>query len=131
MSIGRLLRDYGVVALGFHFTVWLLTVSTVFAAVSLAGSDLLAHLPSWLPVDAGAGAGAGAGKIAVTLGVVEVIGPARLALTVAATPTVSARVRKTPLGRLVVRRAQVALGSALERVQVVMKRLPGRGSDAA
>jgi len=120
-----LLRDYGVVALGFHFSVWLLTVATVFTAVSVTGGSLLASLPSWLAVDAEAGAGAG--KVAVTFGIVEAIGPARLALTVATTPTVSSMLRRIPLARLGIRRAERALDSA---VQAVSKRLPGRRGDS-
>jgi hypothetical protein len=121
MGVMDLLRDYGVVALGFHFTVWLLTVATVFTAVSFTGGSLLASLPSWLPIDAESGAGAG--KVAVTFGIVEAIGPARLALTVAATPTVSAMLRRFPLARLGIRRAERAMDSA---VQAVSERMPGR-----
>jgi hypothetical protein len=121
MGVMDLLRDYGVVALGFHFTVWLLTVATVFTAVSVTGGSLLASLPSWFPLDAEAGAGAG--KVAITFGIVEAIGPARLALTVAATPTVSGVLRRFPLARLGIRRAERVIDAG---IRAVTERLPGR-----
>jgi len=128
MSLTELLKDYGVVALGFHFTVWVLTVALTFTALSLVGTSLLAELPAWMPVDAEAGVGAG--KVAITFGIVEAIGPARLALTVAATPSIAARLQKVPIARLYIRRAEVAIESALS---AVMSRLPsaGKGSSTA
>lgn len=122
MGIGDLLKNYGVVALGFHFSVWLLTLALVFSVASVAGDGLLANLPDWIPGDAKAG-----GKIALTLGVVEVVGPARLALTVAATPAVSARLRRVPIARLALQRAEGLVAGA---VSAVTSRLPGRGNDA-
>ena len=95
LSIKELLSRYGVIALLFHFTVWSTCLVTVFTALSLGGESLL---PDWLSGAAegeGAAAAAGAaGKIAATLAVVEAVGPARLALTVAATPKVSERARE-------------------------------------
>jgi hypothetical protein len=69
----------------------------VYALLS-AGLDLDGLLPDWLlPTadEASAAEGASvAARIAATLAVVEAVGPARLALTVAATPTVSESARQ-------------------------------------
>ena len=55
----------------------------------------------------------------MTLGIVEVIGPARLALTVAMTPAVSGKVREWEWVREVE-------GSIQKRVEGLISRLPGR-----
>ena len=100
LSLKELLTEYGVIALLFHFTVWITSLLTVYTLLSV-GVDF-DSLPDWLSfletesADAdGFGAAAGYGaRIASTLGVVEAIGPARLALTVTATPKVSAKARE-------------------------------------
>ena len=100
LSLKELLTEYGVIAILFHFSVWVTSLLTVY---TLLGVGLSAEgLPEWLSFlssqasDAdGAGAAAGVGaRVASTLGVVEAIGPARLALTVTATPAVSERARE-------------------------------------
>lgn len=96
LSIKELLSRYGVIALLFHFSVWSVCLITVFTLLSLGGDSML---PDWLSgaSDGGEGAAAAAGaagKVAATLGLVEAVGPARLALTVAATPKVSERARE-------------------------------------
>ena len=97
MTIRELLAEYGLIALLFHFSVWISCLAAVFALFSF-GLDVDSVLPDWLsgaggePDAAGAAAGV-AGKAAATLAVVEAVGPARLALTVAATPKVSERAR--------------------------------------
>ena len=70
------------------------------------GLDVDGLLPDWLvgvgegsDADDAATAAGFAGKAAATLAVVEAIGPARLALTVAATPRVSERAREFELVR--------------------------------
>ena len=95
MSVGTMLREYGLIALAFHFTVWATCLATVYSALTFGVSP--ESLPEFLQPDAdGGAAAAGAlGRVAATLGVVEAIGPARLALTVAATPKVSRRARPT------------------------------------
>ena len=100
MSIDELLSNYGIIALLFHFTVWITSLASVFALLSF-GVDIDEVLPEWLlPGDAGDGADGAAGaslfaaRTAATLAVVEAVGPARLALTVAATPKVSERARE-------------------------------------
>ena len=88
--------------------------ATVFALFS-SGLDVDGLLPDWLSGDAGgegAAAAGFAGKAAATLAVVEAIGPARLALTVAATPKVSERARQFK----VVRDVEEAAMGAWERV---------------
>ena len=99
MSIKDLLTEYGVIALVFHFTVWITSIVTVYTLLS-TGFDV-ERLPEWLSFlqaeEAADGVGSAAGfgaRIATTLGVVEAIGPARLALTVTATPKVSERARE-------------------------------------
>ena len=95
LSIKELLTEYGVIALVFHFTVWVSCLATIFAVLSVGIS--IDSLPEWLVPEGGEGAaeaGGFAARAAATLGLVEVIGPARLALTVAATPTVSTWARE-------------------------------------
>lgn len=107
-GVGELLREYGVVAVGFHFSVWVSSLVLVYAALAVAGSDVLAMLPVSL------GAGASMGQLAATLGIVEAVGPARLALTIAATPAVSKAVRGVPILRLGLRRADAFAASAVD-----------------
>jgi hypothetical protein len=90
MSIKELLSEYGVIALLFHFTVWVGTLLSVYALLTFG---LGAYLPDWLVGGEGS-AGAAAGRLAATAGIVEVVGPARLALTVAVTPRISERARE-------------------------------------
>ena len=125
MSIGELLREYGVIALLFHFSVWCTTIAGTFAALSLVSpSDLLSGIPmlpaDLLATDQPAG---GLGRAAVVLALVEVTGPARLALTVAATPSISTKAREIPLVRDVEERL-LAAGSAA--VRGVRGLLPGQ-----
>jgi hypothetical protein len=98
-GIQTMLARFGLPALLFHFTVWVTSLATVFAALSLVGDpeQLLQSLPDFLRErlgGEGGGAAGGLGRAAITLAVVEVIGPARLALTVAVAPTVADAVRK-------------------------------------
>ena len=124
MSIGQLLREYGVIALLFHFTVWLSTIGATYSALSLAGTSWLESVPllsSVLGESDGAGATAGSfGLLAVTLGIVEAIGPARLALTVAATPAISTRAREYAI----VRDTEARI---MEAADGLLARLPGGG----
>eukprot|EP00618_Florenciella_parvula_P019385 CAMPEP_0119522570 /NCGR_PEP_ID=MMETSP1344-20130328/37872_1 /TAXON_ID=236787 /ORGANISM="Florenciella parvula, Strain CCMP2471" /LENGTH=209 /DNA_ID=CAMNT_0007560617 /DNA_START=54 /DNA_END=683 /DNA_ORIENTATION=+ len=92
MSIGQMLKNYGVFALLFHFTVWIASITTVFTVLSLTGGDI--PLPAFLADKLGDVPTGALGKAAVTIAVVEAVGPARLALTVAATPSVSKRLRQ-------------------------------------
>uniref|UniRef100_A0A7S0QAA0 DUF1279 domain-containing protein n=1 Tax=Coccolithus braarudii TaxID=221442 RepID=A0A7S0QAA0_9EUKA len=109
-GVGELLREYGVVALGFHFSVWLSSVVLVYSVLSVAGADLLSMLPGNIE------AGASMGKLAATVGIVEAIGPARIALTIAATPTVSKMARGVPVVRLTIRRADVLATNVVENI---------------
>merc|ERR1719237_1513154 len=94
-----MLARFGLPALGFHFSVWVACLATVYAALSVAGdADALARsLPDFVREKLGSEGGEAAdslGKTAATLAIVEVIGPARLALTVAVAPTVAEAARK-------------------------------------
>jgi hypothetical protein len=91
LGIKELLTEYGVIALGFHFSVWITCLATVYALLSF-GLDLSVIFAK-LGIESAQSAGF-AGRITATLGLVEVIGPARFALTAAATPTVSKWARK-------------------------------------
>mmetsp|Transcript_68484 Transcript_68484/g.107936 ORF Transcript_68484/g.107936 Transcript_68484/m.107936 type:complete len:267 (-) Transcript_68484:53-853(-) len=91
LGIKELLTEYGVIALGFHFSVWITCLATVYALLSF-GLDLSVIFAK-LGIESAESAGF-AGRITATLGLVEVIGPARVALTAAATPTVSKWARK-------------------------------------
>ena len=90
-GLGDVLRKYGVVALVFHFSVWLTTLSASVAALSVYDtSTLLEALPEprgQIPLSSGAA------TLPVALALCEVVGPARLALTVAATPAVAGALR--------------------------------------
>lgn len=96
MSIKALLSEYGLIALVFHFSVWCTSLATVYALLTLGLADSLAGVLGRLGLDGGAlnGAAGLAGRATATFGIVEAIGPARLALTVAATPKVSERARQ-------------------------------------
>jgi len=122
LSIGELLREYGVIALLFHFTVWCSTCAAAFSALTIAGVGDVTAI-SWLPDslrEAGEGAGA-AGTLAIMLGLVEITGPARLALTVAVTPAVSERAREYEAVRVLETRVQNLVGR-------VAQSLPQRGA---
>jgi len=84
-------------AVAFHFSVWITSLASVYALLTLGLSESLAGLLGQMGFAAAGGMGdaAGvAGRVTATLGIVEAIGPARLALTVAATPRVSERARQ-------------------------------------
>ena len=92
-GLGDVLRKYGVVALVFHFSVWLTTLSASVAALSVYDTTtLLEALPeplrSQIPLSS-----TSAATLPVALALCEVVGPARLALTVAATPAVAGALR--------------------------------------
>ena len=118
-GLGDVLRKYGVVALVFHFSVWLTTLSASVAALSVYDTTtLLEALPeplrSQLPSQS-----SGAATLPVALALCEVVGPARLALTVAATPAVASTLRSNA-------RFVELEDSVNERL---LKLLPGGGSD--
>mmetsp|Transcript_49117 Transcript_49117/g.106373 ORF Transcript_49117/g.106373 Transcript_49117/m.106373 type:complete len:195 (+) Transcript_49117:253-837(+) len=108
-GITDLIREYGPVAVGFHFTVWVSTIVFFYTAISVAGSG---EILSQLPIDIEGGAGAG--KVALTLGVVEATGPVRIALTIAATPSITARARQIPRARLAIRRGELIINKVLD-----------------
>lgn len=98
-SIQTMLARFGLPALGFHFSVWVASLVAVYSALSFAGDDasLVRGMPEFLQDRLGSEGGeaaSGAGRAAATLAVVEVIGPARLALTVAVAPTAAENARK-------------------------------------
>ena len=118
-GLGDVLRKYGVVALVFHFSVWVTTLSASVAALSVYDtSTLLEALPeplrSQLPSQS-----SGAATLPVALALCEVVGPARLALTVAATPAVATTLRSNA-------RFVELEDSVNERL---LELLPGGGSD--
>lgn len=116
-SVDALLREYGVVALSFHFSVWLSSLAVVYSVLTVSGSDLITLLPGNIE-----GATTKAGQLAAALGIVEAIGPARLALTIAATPMVSKAVRGVPVLRLGLRRADVFATNAVDGLTERFKR---------
>mmetsp|Transcript_16729 Transcript_16729/g.43871 ORF Transcript_16729/g.43871 Transcript_16729/m.43871 type:complete len:162 (+) Transcript_16729:176-661(+) len=92
-GLGDVLRKYGVVALVFHFSVWLTTLSASVAALSVYDtSTLLEALPE--PLRGQIPLSNGAATLPVALALCEVVGPARLTLTVAATPAVAGALRE-------------------------------------
>ena len=92
-GLGDVLRKYGVVALVFHFSVWVTTLSASVAALNVYDtSTLLEALPE--PLRGQIPLASGAATLPVALALCEVVGPARLALTVAATPAVAGALRE-------------------------------------
>ena len=117
-GLGDVLRKYGVVALVFHFSVWLTTLSASVAALSVYDTTtLLEALPE--PLRGQIPLSSGAATLPVALALCEVVGPARLALTVAATPAVAGALREN-------RRFVELEDSVNERL---LELLPGGGSD--
>ena len=117
-GLGDVLRKYGVVALVFHFSVWLTTLSASVAALNVYDtSTLLEALPE--PLRGQIPLSSGAATLPVALALCEVVGPARLALTVAATPAVAGALREN-------RRFVELEDSVNERL---LELLPGGGSD--
>ena len=94
-GLGDVLRKYGVVALVFHFSVWLTTLSASVAALSVYDTTtLLEALPEPLRSQLPSQSSGAAATLPVALALCEVVGPARLALTVAATPAVAGTLRE-------------------------------------
>lgn len=121
LSLTELLKQYGVIALLFHFSVWSTALVATFSALTLLPSSEIVSFLSSFPTEIAQRADMATGtvgRIALTLALVEVIGPARLALTVAVTPVISERVRRIA----VVRRLEERVGGALSRI---VSRLPG------
>ena len=117
-GLGDVLRKYGVVALVFHFSVWVTTLSASVAALSVYDtSTLLEALPE--PLRGQIPLSSGAATLPVALALCEVVGPARLALTVAATPAVASTLRSNA-------RFVELEDSVNERL---LELLPGGGSD--
>ena len=117
-GLGDVLRKYGVVALVFHFSVWLTTLSASVAALSVYDTTtLLEALPE--PLRGQIPISSGAATLPVALALCEVVGPARLALTVAATPAVAGALRNNA-------RFVELEDSVNERL---LKLLPGGGAD--
>ncbi|KAJ1448613.1 hypothetical protein M885DRAFT_623269 [Pelagophyceae sp. CCMP2097] len=104
LGLGELLEQYGLVAVIFHFGVFSVCCTAGFAALSLGDpAAIIEKLPDFvrekLQGEEGGDVAAGsifALKCQVTYAVVELFGPARLALTVTATPAVAGIVRKVP-----------------------------------
>ena len=91
-GLGDIAKKYGVIALLFHFSVWICTLSASVAALNVYDPVvLLDALPEALRSHMPQSSAAATFPIALAL--CEVIGPVRLALTVAATPAVAATLR--------------------------------------
>mmetsp|Transcript_118714 Transcript_118714/g.335809 ORF Transcript_118714/g.335809 Transcript_118714/m.335809 type:complete len:220 (+) Transcript_118714:77-736(+) len=98
VSIPELLGEYGLTAVTFHFFVWASCIVVVYTTLSLGVdiSTLVRQLPEALRDKIG-GEGSFSGDLgsaAATLAVVEVLGPARLALTISAAPAASKVARR-------------------------------------
>ena len=104
MSVSKLLSEYGIIALIFHFTVWITSLSVTYFVLS-AGVDIEAletlrnsigggSPEATVGISGATEAGAGAAKAAATLAIVEALGPLRLGLTIAATPSVASWARQ-------------------------------------
>ena len=122
LSIKQLLQQYGVIAVMFHFSVWISTLALTYTALSVVG---VASITSSVPMLAGLlggeggdanSAAAATGTLVATLGLVEAIGPARLALTVAATPAISEQAREFEIVRETEARIMEAASGLLAKV---------------
>eukprot|EP00438_Fugacium_kawagutii_P036843 Skav204453 [mRNA] locus=scaffold1298:332729:333283:+ [translate_table: standard] len=91
VSIPEILKRYGFPALFFHFLVWVSTLAACYSFLSI-NTGILELLPAELQQRISGGSQVG--YAAAALGAAEVLGPARLALTVAAAPTASRMARK-------------------------------------
>lgn len=90
-SIQAILKEYGLVALLFHFTGWCTTLALVAVSLSLFGPSL--PLPDALASKLSSPHSLGA-TIGAAVVLTETTTPARLALTVAATPAVTKAARR-------------------------------------
>lgn len=86
VSIPEILKRYGLPALFFHFLVWVSTLAACYLFLSV-NTGILELLPAELQQRISGGSQVG--YAAAALGAAEVLGPARLALTVTAAPTAS------------------------------------------
>ncbi|CAJ1356490.1 unnamed protein product [Effrenium voratum] len=86
VSIPEILNRYGLPALVFHFVVWITTLTACYLVLSL-NTALLQMLPE--EIQQRVSAGSTLGYAAAALAAAEILGPVRLALTVAAAPTAS------------------------------------------
>lgn len=91
VSIPEILKRYGLPALFFHFLVWVSTLTACYLFLSV-NTGILELLPAELQQRISGGSQVG--YAAAALGAAEVLGPARLALTVAAAPTASRKARQ-------------------------------------
>ena len=130
MNVSKLLREYGIIALFFHFTVWITSLSVTYSLLSSTGVDVealeaLRNLIGGDSPEATEGiadateAGAGAAKAAATVAIVEALGPLRLGLTIAATPSVSSWARQFEA----VRDAENALMGRWESSTAAMRKI--------
>mmetsp|Transcript_54625 Transcript_54625/g.67027 ORF Transcript_54625/g.67027 Transcript_54625/m.67027 type:complete len:184 (+) Transcript_54625:53-604(+) len=92
VSIPEILKRYGLPALFFHFLVWVSTLTACYVFLSV-NTGILELLPAELQQRISGGSQIG--YAAAALGAAEVLGPARLALTVAAAPTASRVARQS------------------------------------
>ena len=51
MGIGELLRNYGIIAVGFHFSVWVTCLAATFLAFSTLGDQAIDFLPPFIRPD--------------------------------------------------------------------------------
>jgi hypothetical protein len=125
VGVSQLLTEYGLIAIMFHFSIWVSCVAVVFSALS-AGFDISA-LTTFFSIDAPAVPEADdtaqalgeTAKAATTLGLVEITSPARLALTVAATPRISPFARRFA----VVRQAEAMANRMVERAGAALDKI--------
>jgi hypothetical protein len=79
--LGDLMKKYGALALGFHFTVWTLTLGTSFTVLSIG-----LGVESYLPAGIVAMLPAGTGNLAAAYILTEATGPLRTLFTLGIVP---------------------------------------------
>ena len=106
MTVALLLQRYGVIALAFHYFIFFTTWAALYGILSFEVVDLASLPPdvsSALASWAGSGAGEDGnvatglettGRAGASFAILEVIGPARLALDVVATPPLARALRR-------------------------------------
>jgi hypothetical protein len=123
MNIPTLLKEYGLIALCFHFCVWITSLS-IFYAILYFGVDLnnLPFISSFISVEPNEVDAAKSLNPAIlfgtAVGILELTGPFRLALTAAVTPKLSVVLRRYAY----VRDAEAGILSFLSSAQSYLMR---------
>eukprot|EP00617_Octactis_speculum_P001400 CAMPEP_0185775528 /NCGR_PEP_ID=MMETSP1174-20130828/82367_1 /TAXON_ID=35687 /ORGANISM="Dictyocha speculum, Strain CCMP1381" /LENGTH=169 /DNA_ID=CAMNT_0028463143 /DNA_START=116 /DNA_END=625 /DNA_ORIENTATION=+ len=96
-GIRQLLTDYGLFAVAFHFSVWVSCITVVYTLLTLGMDEKISALFSTDDLSVfgfDLKAAGSVGELGLTMALVEAVGPLRLGLTLAATPSISRYARQ-------------------------------------